>query len=385
VVIHLLTLLLLLLNYKHMKLYCTQENLNRGLNIVSHLAGKNTTLPILDNILVSIENGEIQLSTTNLEMGISCKIRGRVESEGKITIPAKLFSDYINLLPNEKIFIEETDKKIYISCTDQETTIQGMSAEDYPLIPSLEKRNKILIKTEDLKNVVRETLFAAAYDETRPEISGVLIKIEGNKARFVATDSYRLAEKTIEINAKESEDVESILPSRTLQELVRVMGATESEDVEMYIAENQVLFCLNDIEIISRAIEGNYPDYQQIIPKEKKTGVLANKEDLLKVIKTTSLFSKSGINDVNIKVVKEKKELIVSAINSQLGENISRLHVDVEGEDNEIVFNHRYLLDGLQNINSERVSLEIINNTNPGVIRPEKDESYTYIIMPIKQ
>ncbi|MFH1534452.1 MAG: hypothetical protein ABIF80_00530, partial [Patescibacteria group bacterium] len=129
----------------------------------------------------------------------------------------------------------------------------------------------------------------------------------------------------------------------------------------------------------------NYPDYQQIIPKEKKTGVLANKEDLLKVIKTTSLFSKSGINDVNIKVVKEKKELIVSAINSQLGENISRLHVDVEGEDNEIVFNHRYLLDGLQNINSERVSLEIINNTNPGVIRPEKDESYTYIIMPIKQ
>ncbi|MBU0613646.1 DNA polymerase III subunit beta [Patescibacteria group bacterium] len=368
-----------------MKLYCTQENLNRGLNIVSHLAGKNTTLPILDNILVSIENGEIQLSTTNLEMGISCKIRGKVEREGKITIPAKLLSDYISLLPNEKIFIEETEKKIYISCTDQETTIQGMSAGDYPLIPSLEKRNKILIKTEDLKNVVRETLFAAAYDETRPEISGVLIKIEGNKARFVATDSYRLAEKTIEINAKESEDVESILPSRTLQELVRVMGATESEDVEMYIAENQVLFCLNDIEIISRAIEGNYPDYQQIIPKEKKTGVLANKEDLLKVIKTTSLFSKSGINDVNIKVVKEKKELIVSAINSQLGENISRLHVDVEGEDNEIVFNHRYLLDGLQNINSERVSLEIINNTNPGVIRPEKDESYTYIIMPIKQ
>lgn len=368
-----------------MKLYCTQENLNRGLNIVSHLAGKNTTLPILDNILVSISAGTVQLSTTNLEMGISCKIRGKVEKEGKITIPAKLLSDYINLLPNEKIYIEESDKKIYISCTDQETTIQGMSAEDYPLIPSLEKNDKILIKTEDLKNVVRETLFAAAYDETRPEISGVLIKIEGNKARFVATDSYRLAEKTIEINVKGIEDVESILPSRTLQELVRIMGMIESDEVEMYIAENQVLFCLDDIEIISRAIEGNYPDYQQIIPKEKKTGVIANKEDLLKVIKTTSLFSKSGINDVNIKIVKEKKELIVSAVNSQLGENISRLKVEVEGEDNEIVFNHRYLLDGLQNIDSERVVLEIINNTNPGVVRPEKDENYTYIIMPIKQ
>ena len=303
----------------------------------------------------------------------------------KITLPAKLFSDYISLLPNEKIYIEETDKKIYISCTDQETTIQGMSAEDYPLIPTLEKNNKIVIKTDDLKSVIRETLFAAAYDETRPEISGVLIKIEGNKARFVATDSYRLAEKIIEINAKEVEDVESILPSRTLQELVRIMGMVESDEVEMYIAENQVLFCLDDVEIISRAIEGNYPDYQQIIPKEKKTGVIANKEDLLKVIKTTSLFSKSGINDVNIKVVADKKELIVSAVNSQLGENISRLKVDVEGEDNEIVFNHRYLLDGLQNINSEKVVLEIINNTNPGVLRSEKDANYTYIIMPIKQ
>ena len=130
-----------------MKLYCTQENLNRGLSVVSHLAGKNTTLPILDNILVNIIGGEIQLSTTNLEMGISCKIRGKVEKEGKITLPAKLFSDYISLLPNEKIYIEETDKKIYISCTDQETTIQGMSAEDYPLIPTLEKNNKIVIKT----------------------------------------------------------------------------------------------------------------------------------------------------------------------------------------------------------------------------------------------
>ncbi|MFA6525125.1 MAG: DNA polymerase III subunit beta [Patescibacteria group bacterium] len=368
-----------------MKLYCTQENLNRGLNIVSHLAGKNTTLPILDNILVSIENGVIQLSTTNLEMGISCKIRGKVESEGKTTIPAKLFADYVGLLPNEKIYIEETEKKIYISCTDQETTIQGMSAEDYPLIPSLEKKNKIVIKAEDLKNVVRETLFAAAYDETRPEISGVLVKIEGNKARFVATDSYRLAEKTIIIDAKDVGDVESILPSRTLQELVRIVGMSQVEEVEMYIAENQVLFCLDDIEIISRAIEGNYPDYQQIIPKDKKTAVLANKEDLLKVIKTTSLFSKSGINDVNLKVVTENKELIVSAINSQLGENISRMKVEIEGEDNQIVFNHRYLLDGLQSINSERVSLEIINNTNPGVVRPENDENYVYIIMPIKQ
>lgn len=368
-----------------MKLYCTQENLSKGLNIVSHLAGKNTTLPILDNVLLRAEDGTINLSTTNLEMGISCQIRGKIEKEGKVTIPAKLFTDYINLLPNEKISIEESEKKIYLRCTDQETTIQGMSAEDYPLIPVLEKKNKIQINCVDFKEAIRETIFSAAYDETRPEISGVLIKIEDKKAKLVATDSYRLAERTIKIETKGQSPIETILPARTLQELLRVLSVVTEENLEVYLAENQALFSFDEIEIISRVIEGRYPDYQQIIPKEHKTKVVAEKEGLLKTIKTTSLFSRSGVNDVTLKMKPAKQELVISAVNAQLGENVSRLKVAGEGEENEIVFNHRYLLDGLQNIASEKVVIEIINNTNPGVIRPQEKDDYLYLIMPIKQ
>lgn len=368
-----------------MKLYCTQENLSRGLNVVSHLAGKSTALQILDNVLITAKKGSINLSTTNLEMGINCQIRGRIEKEGKITVPAKLFTDYINLLPNEKINLEENEKKVYLRCTDQETTIQGMSADDYPLTPTLEKKNKIQINNEEFKEAMRETVFAAAYDETRPEISGVLLKVEDKKAKLVATDSYRLAEKTVKIETKGPEQKETIIPARTLQELMRVLSITTNENLEIYLAENQALFCLDDIKVISRAIEGSYPDYQQIIPKEFKTKVVANKEELLKSIKTTSLFSRSGINDITLKIQPSRKELIISAVNAQLGENVSRLKVSAEGEENEIVFNHRYLLDGLQNIASEKVVMEIINNTNPGVLKPQDKDSYLYIIMPIKQ
>lgn len=368
-----------------MKIFCTQENLSQGLNIVSHLAGKNTTLPILDNVFIKAEGGIIELSSTNLEMGISCRIRGKIEKPGKTTIPAKLFTDYINLLPNEKITIEESEKKIYIRCTDQETTIQGMSAEDYPLIPSLEKKDKIQLNAEDFKEAIRETIFAAAYDETRPEISGVLIKIKEKEVRLVATDSYRLAEKVLRVETKQPKETETILPARTLQELIRILSIVAVDNLEVYLAENQALFGFDEIEIISRAIEGNYPDYQQIIPKEYKTKVIADKEDLVKTIKTTSLFSRSGINDVTLRISPSKKVIMVSAVNAQLGENVSRLKVVAEGEENEIVFNHRYLLDGLQNITSEKVALEVINNTNPGVIRPGDKDNYLYIIMPIKQ
>ena len=353
--------------------------------MVSHLAGKNTTLPILDNILIKAEDGIIQLSSTNLEIGISCRIRGKIEEPGKTTVPARLFADYISLLPNEKILIVESEKKIYIKCTDQETTIQGMNAEDYPLLPSLEKKNKIQLNIGTLKDAIKETIFAAAYDETRPEISGVLMKITEKEIRLVATDSYRLAEKIIKVEKKQVGEIETILPTRTLQELIRILGVTAVENLDIYLAENQALFCLDEIEIISRAIEGSYPDYQQIIPKECKTKVVANKEELVKTIKTTSLFSRSGVNDVTLKIFPDKKEMVISAVNAQLGENVSRLKVAIEGGENEIVFNHRYLLDGLQNINSEKVVIEIINNTNPGVIKPEEGEGYLYIIMPIKQ
>lgn len=368
-----------------MKLSCTQENLNRGLSIVSHLAGKNATLPILDNVLLSSSSGLLELSTTNLEIGIKCFVRGKIEKEGKITVQAKLFNDYVSLLPKSRIDIETHENSLMLKCDVYETTMRGASSEDYPLIPKIEKEDQLVVDAREFLDAVSETVFAVALDETRPEISGVYTEVEGNEMKLVATDSYRLAERKISLKKAVNGPKKVIIPARTLQELARVLSVVETDEIEIVIIENQVMFDLGETTIVSRVIEGKYPDYAQIIPKEGRTQFVGRKEELMRIIKTTSLFSKSGICDVNIKVVPGNNEVIVSAANTQVGEHVSRFPVKAKGEDNNIVFNYRYLLEGLQNISSDEVVVELIDSANPGIIKPRGKDGYLYVIMPIKQ
>jgi DNA polymerase-3 subunit beta len=211
---------------------------------------------------------------------------------------------------------------------------------------------------------------------------------------MAATDSYRLAEKKIELNKKSiSVPQRVIVPSRTLQELQRILGSFKDpaaisniENIEIYLAENQILFVLGDIELISRLVEGQYPDYQQIIPQESNTQIVLGANEFIKATKTASLFARSGIYDVNLDFSPENKEMVVSAANNQLGENTSQISCDVSGQKNSIVVNYRYLLDGLQNIDSEKVEIKIIDSGNPCVLKSaDKNVDYLYIIMPIKQ
>lgn len=368
-----------------MKLSCTQENLNHGLMVVSHLAGKNTTLPILDNVLLSASSGVLELATTNLEIGIKCFVRGKVEKPGKTTVQAKLLNDYVSLLPKNRVDIESLENSLMLKCDVYETTIRGSSAEDYPIIPPIEKKDPIVVEAQEFLSAISETVFAAATDETRPEISGVLMTVNNQELKLVATDSYRLAEKKVNLKKPNKVARQVIIPSRTLQELLRVLTIIEAGEIEIMVTENQIMFDLEETSIMSRVIEGRYPDYQQIIPQESKTSFTADKEELMRIIKTTSLFSKAGICDVNIKLNTKQNEAVVSAANTQVGEHVSRFSVKAEGDDNSIVFNHRYLLEGLQNIPTSEVVVELIDSANPGVIKPKNGEGYLYIIMPIRQ
>ncbi|MDZ7798839.1 MAG: DNA polymerase III subunit beta [Patescibacteria group bacterium] len=364
-----------------MKISCTQENLNQGLNNVSHIASKNVSLPILNNVLLKAEKGTIKLTTTNLEIGINCQIRGKVEKEGEITVQAKLLNDYVNSLPNERVDLTAKDNKLNIECGKAHTVIKASSTEEFPLIPKVERKKGYEIKTSEIKKAITQVIFATATDESRPEISGVYLKPEKEEIILAATDSYRLAEKKI----KKSEGPEGpaiIIPTRTLQELNRIL-TEDIESVNFYINENQILFTFDGIELVSRLIEGQYPDYKQIIPSDYKTKIVLSNQEFVKIIKTTSLFCQLGINDINLEI--KDKKLIVSASNSQLGENTSSLAAKIEGEDNKIVFNYRYLLDGLSSIDSEEIILELSNNNNPGLIKPKEAKNYTYIIMPIRQ
>lgn len=376
-----------------MELSCTQENLNQGLFIVSHVASRNTNLPILSNILLQARGGVLKLSATNLEIGISCNIRGKIEREGEFTVQSKVFADYIALLPKERVDLGLENQELKIHCNNYETKIKGISAVDFPLIPEIEKKSPLICDVGDLKQALSQVAFAASLSNTRPEISGVFFGVNDNELTLAATDSYRLAEKKIKLKQGVNTENSIIVPARTIQELLRVLGGVKrgeegeggGEEIEIYLADNQILFIYNNIELISRLIEGQYPDYNQIIPKEFKTDAFIGAADLINAVKSASLFARSGIYDVTLKFNPADKEVEVGSVNSQLGENKTDIVANITGEANNIILNYRYLLDGLSNIKDGEVKISLIGSDSPCLLRPAGDESYLYIIMPIKQ
>ncbi|MFA6553637.1 MAG: DNA polymerase III subunit beta [Patescibacteria group bacterium] len=367
-----------------MKVTCTQENLAKGLSLVSHVASKNITLPILNNVLVRAEQGVIKLLTTNLEIGIICQVRGKVEKEGAFTVQAKTLSDYVNLLPKENIEIEVVDQNMKIKGKKSKTVMKGLEASEFPLIPEVEAKQKFEIPAETLRRALSNVAFAVAYDETRPEISGVYFNFEGNNLVVVATDSYRLAEKKVALSKPASSRHSAIVPIRTIQELVRILG-DYNDPVTIACNENQILFDLGETKLTSRVIEGQYPDYQQIIPKEYRTKITVDTQEFINTVKRASLFCKPGGNDIVLKFEKSAGQITVNTTNAQVGESEAVQEATIEGDENHIVFNYRFLLDGLQNLGSSNCVIEINSNLSPGLIKPEKDGDYVYIIMPIKQ
>jgi len=366
-----------------MKFICTRENLNNGLSIVNHLASHNANLPILNNVLIVAKDGLITLATTNLEIGVKVVVRGKIETEGAYTIPARLFSDFVSLLPNENVNVELDSDGLDISCKNSQTQIKGMSAEDYPLIPDISTEKKIIIDMQLFRETLSQTVFAATLDDNRPEISGVLFNFKGEDLTVAATDSYRLAEKRIKVEGSINQKI--IIPLKTLQELGRILSNSMQKKIELYLNENQVAFNTENIVLTSRLIDGNYPDYEQIIPNEEKTKTTVKVSDLVKAVKGAALFCKTGINDIKMTIIPTKNEVVILSTNSGLGENMTNIQADIEGEEVEIVFNYRYLLDGLNNLQSEQVIIKTSNQGAPGVFVPDNKEGYLYIVMPIRQ
>jgi len=369
-----------------MKVICTQENLTKGLNITSHIAGKNITLPILNNILIKIEQGKFNLISTNLDIGIKTSVRGKVEEAGEITVPARLFSEYIALVSSGNIELTRKDNDLVIGAGEQQSVIKGQGADEYPIVPEIEGVEYFSLETMEFKEVLSQVIFSASYEDIRPELSGVLFLSQDDKLVFVATDSYRLAEKIISLG-KENEKIgkiKKIVPLMVLQEILRILGDNQGK-VEIGFNENQIIFKFDETVIISRLIEGNYPDYKEIIPSEYRTRAMVDRNSLIKIIRTASLFSKKGINDILLEFNSKEKILKVSAANMQLGENKATIGIESEGENNSVVFNYKYLLDGLQNMPSKKIVFELSSSDSPVVLKPEGIKDYLYLIMPIRR
>lgn len=385
-----------------MRIISLRENLKHGLSMVGGIAGRNPNLPILNNVLIKTENKNIKLITTDLEIGIVSTIRGKMEKEGVFTVNAKTISDYVNLLPNKKIEIDQQGENLEIKCENYKTKIKGQVSDDFPLIPKVEKENKIKIKTEELKKALNQVVFSVASGDSRIELSGVLFSFDKEELTLAATDSYRLAEKKIsiksedlnEINKKtEDENKKIIVPSKAIQELLKIISSSREKEehqegekeTEVYISENQILFINGSTELVSRLIEGQYPDYKQIIPDKTKTSVTLDKTEFIRAVKTSSLFSKKGVNDINIDFPEGKNQVIISSASGQTGENIVEIDAQKKGKDNSVVINYQYLLDGLKTIEEDFVKLEVVDNNTPCLLKPVKNSDYIYIIMTIKQ
>lgn len=379
-----------------MKFISLQENLKQGLFTVSHIAGKNINLPILNNVLLKAEKGNIKLIATNLEMGVVDTIRGKIENEGSFTVDSKIISDCVNLLPNKKINMELKDKNLVVDCENYKTKIKGQPAEEFPLIPEVDKEIFYGVRADEFKKALSQTIFSVSLNESRLELSGVLFVLNsGAKAgglTMAATDSYRLAEKKLKIKTNSEEEKKIIIPAKTLQELIRILSGakdfenTEKDDeIKFYVSENQILFTYGSTELVSRLIEGQYPDYEQIIPANAKTKIKIDRAEFARAVKVAAIFSKTGINDINLDFPASKNKVVISSVSGQTGENITELDAKINGSDNGMVINCRYLLDGLNNIDGEEIDIEITDNNTPCVLKPNKDENYLYIIMPIKQ
>ncbi|NTW22555.1 DNA polymerase III subunit beta [Candidatus Falkowbacteria bacterium] len=374
-----------------MKFSSLQENLKQGLFIAGHLTGKNQNLPILNNVLIEAKQGNIKLVSTNLEIGISCVVRGKIDQEGAFTVDAKILADYISLLPNQKIDIGLNNNSLTISCDSYNTKIKGQSAEEFPLIPIVERGNFCKVPVQLLRKALNQVVFAVSTNETRVELTGVLFNLSNKELILAATDSYRLAEKKIGVSESTIESASVIVPAKTIQEVVRIISGTkedvagELEDVEVYIYENQIMFVYGSTEIVSRLIEGQYPDYRQIIPGQAKTKATIEQQQIMRAVKASSLFAKTGINDINLDFPKNKGGLIVSSASGQTGENIVEVPGKIEGEDNFVVVNYRYLLDGLNTIGGDEVVVEVVDGNTPCLLRPANNSDYLYIVMPIKQ
>lgn len=363
-----------------MKFSCKTENLKKGLGLCMHSIGKSQHLPVLQNVLLTAENGALYLASTNLEIGIQTTIHGKLEKTGSISVPAKLFTDYISNTSADTVQLSTKENVLVIESDKSQTSIKGTDASEFPLLPEIESVICFDLDSFVLKQCLQQVVFASAKDTTRPELCTVLMHIQNNELLFAATDSYRLAEKKVKLGIDTTLRV--LIPQSTLAEVYRVFGEGESK-ITIEVNDHQVKFSHAQTFLISRVAEGQFPDYEQIIPEKNTTTAVVSVSELSKSLRAASIFCKQGINDVTLEF--KKDTIILYALNDQVGESRVMVDADIDGPEVSIVFNYHYILDGLSAQQEDMVVFGIQEPSLPGVLRPVQDQKYTYVIMPIRQ
>ena len=373
-----------------MKLSCLQENLNRGLSVVGRAVATRTTLPITNNILLTTEQSRLKLAATNLEMAITCWIGAKIEEEGAITVPARLLTEFISSLPNDKIDVSLSPrtKTLELKCARFEARISGVDAKDFPPIPKVEEGITTKTEVAPLQQGINQVAFAAAAEESRPVLTGIDAQFKDDSLTLAAADGFRLAVFQLPLTTPVEQPTEVIIPARTLSELNRLI-ADQEEPVEITVNPNksQALFRLKDIELVSQLVQGTFPNYTQLIPQSFNTRMVVSVDEFLRATKTASIFARDGSGIVRLVVTpgsaKTPGKLTVSARSEEIGDDVGEIDATVEGEEAKVAFNGKYLTEVLSVLHETQVALEMTNPSSPGVIRPVGVDNYLHVVMPM--
>ncbi|MFY9462481.1 MAG: DNA polymerase III subunit beta [Candidatus Sungiibacteriota bacterium] len=363
-----------------MKLLCTRNNIKDALQLAERFTGKNLTLPILGNILLEAEDKKVRCVATNLEIGVEIAVSCKVIKEGSVTIPGKVINTLLQSIDDEAVTLEEKDNTLTVKTDSSNFSIQGISPKDFPILPKIKKGREFSISSQELKNALGQVAPAVAASDFRPELAGIFFKKDAKSLTLAATDSFRLAEKTLALKSLPGDSYSFILPSRTVQELLRTLP-DGSEEVLIRESESQVFFEFGGIYIVSRLVDGNYPDYAVIIPKEFAASVSLGRDELIKKIKTAAVLA-SKLNDISFYF--SNSESFVEASNAEVGKSKIIFSSKIKGKEGRVSFNFRYLLDGLESLSGDEVLISLNGDSGPALIRDPNNSSFQYVVMPIR-
>ncbi|MBN1286453.1 MAG: DNA polymerase III subunit beta [Anaerolineae bacterium] len=374
-----------------MQVAVLQDGLAKGLGTVRRAVASRSALPVLGNILLRTDEGRLKLAATNLELGITCWVGAKIDEEGAVTVPANTFADLIGTLPPDQIHmtLDGETQTLKLKCGATTANIKGISAEEFPLMPEAKDESAIRVSPDTIRDMIQQTAFAAATDNSRPILTGVLTKFEKSTLTMAAADGFRLAVRTTELANEVETPTTLIIPARALNEIARISADVES-DISLSAPDgrNQVLFHSDNVQVVSQLVDGTFPAYEQIIPRNYATRSIIYTAELLRACRRAEIFARESANTVRIQINPGESEikpgtLVVRATSQESGDNQVEITAAIAGEAMEIAFNVRYMIDALNVIDTEQVALETNNASSPGVLRPVGVEGYTYVIMPM--
>jgi DNA polymerase-3 subunit beta len=367
-----------------------QENLARGLGVVSRAVSSRATLPVLANVLLKTEESGLKLTATNLEIGINCWVPGKVEESGEITVPARLLTDLVASLPNQRIDLQlsSKDRTLKVTCGGSRSSIKGIDADEFPVVAAIGEAPATSVDGRALRDALQQVVFAAASDESRPILTGVLTKLTGDTMTLAAADNYRIAVRSLKLEKPVSPEMSIVVPARSYAELMRILPDAETP-IEITITPNksQVLFLVEGIDLVSRLIEGQFPNYEPVIPQSHASRAVLDREAFLSGARRASIFARDSANIVKIEFGGESSNgegVSITAHAADVGDNADALDATVEGSPTSIAFNARYLLDVLANLGTDEAALELSGPLAPGVVRGVGKDDYVHVIMPVR-